>query len=137
MRSRGVSISLGLVRRTCRSQSTRQKGTTVSATVLYMSMSLDGFIAGPNEGPGNGLGDGGHRLHEWYFEGGDDGVNRKVKDESLATGAIVAGRGTFEPAEGWGGDRLRLGNRPRQDKSDIFGRPAKAWTRGSHEAAPV
>jgi dihydrofolate reductase len=69
-----------------------------------MSMSLDGFIAGPNEGPGNGLGDGGHRLHEWYFEGADDDVNRKVKDESLATGAIVAGRGTFEPAEGWGGD---------------------------------
>ena len=41
----------------------------MSATVLYMSMSLDGFIAGPNEGPGNGLGDGGHRLHEWYFGG--------------------------------------------------------------------
>jgi hypothetical protein len=31
----------------------------MSATVLYMSMSLDGFIAGPNEGPDNGLGDGG------------------------------------------------------------------------------
>ncbi len=76
----------------------------MSATVLYMSMSLDGFIAGPNEGPGNGLGDGGHRLHEWYFAGADDDINRKVKDESLATGAIVAGRGTFEPAEGWGGD---------------------------------
>jgi dihydrofolate reductase len=76
----------------------------VSATVLYMSMSLDGFIAGPNEGPGNGLGDGGHRLHEWYFAGADDEVNGKVKDESLSTGAIVAGRGTFEPAGGWGGD---------------------------------
>jgi dihydrofolate reductase len=76
----------------------------VSATVLYMSMSLDGFIAGPNEGPGNGLGDGGHRLHEWYFDRADDDANRKIKDESMATGAIVAGRGTFEPAEGWGGD---------------------------------
>ena len=51
----------------------------MSATVLYMSMSLDGFIAGPNERPGNGLGDGGHRLHEWYFEGADDDVNRRVK----------------------------------------------------------
>ena len=30
----------------------------MSATLLYMSMSLDGFIAGPNEGPGNGLGEG-------------------------------------------------------------------------------
>jgi hypothetical protein len=36
----------------------------VFATVLYMSMSLDGFIAGPNAGPGNGLGDGGERLHD-------------------------------------------------------------------------
>jgi dihydrofolate reductase len=43
----------------------------VSATVLYMSMSLDGFIAGANEGPGNGLGDGGHRLHEWFLPGAD------------------------------------------------------------------
>jgi hypothetical protein len=43
----------------------------MSKTVLYMSMSLDGFIAGPNEGPGNGLGDGGHRLHEWFLTGAD------------------------------------------------------------------
>jgi dihydrofolate reductase len=86
----------------------------MSATVLYMSMSLDGFIAGPNEGPGNGLGDGGHRLHEWVLvdaDGGHEdissgltGANRQVVDEFMATGAIVAGRGTFEPAGGWGGD---------------------------------
>jgi dihydrofolate reductase len=86
----------------------------VSATVLYMSMSLDGFIAGPNEGPGNGLGDGGDRLHEWLWTGADaarsgvpgrpPGVNGQVFDELLATGAVVAGRGTFEPAGGWGGD---------------------------------
>src|SRR5215212_7477096 len=73
----------------------------MSATVLYMSMSLDGFIAGPNEGPDNGLGDGGHRLHEWAMTGG---VNGKVVDEFMSTGATVAGRGTFEPAGGWGGD---------------------------------
>ena len=86
----------------------------MSATVLYMSMSLDGFIAGPNEGPGNGLGDGGHRLHEWFMTGADvdhkevsgrlGGVNGEIFDEMLATGAVVAGRGTFEPAGGWGGD---------------------------------
>jgi dihydrofolate reductase len=78
-----------------------------------MSMSLDGFIAGPNEGPGNGLGDGGHRLHEWALTGADadlettrrsGGVNGQVVEEFMATGAIVAGRGTFEPAGGWGGD---------------------------------
>jgi dihydrofolate reductase len=91
-----------------------RKGDAVSATVLYMSISLDGFIAGPNEGPDNGLGDGGHRLHEWAMSGDGEvdlgairrsgGVNGKLVDEFMSTGAIVAGRGTFEPAGGWGGD---------------------------------
>ena len=86
----------------------------MSATVLYMSMSLDGFIAGPNAGPGNGLGDGGERLHDWMRSRGAEpdsgvpgrwaGVNGQVFDEIVATGGIVAGRGTFEPAGGWGGD---------------------------------
>jgi dihydrofolate reductase len=85
------------------------------ATVLYMSISLDGFIAGPNAGPDNGLGDGGDRLHEWVLTGAhaDDkgvpelvsgGANGQVVDEFMATGAVVAGRGTFEPAGGWGGN---------------------------------
>jgi dihydrofolate reductase len=77
-------------------------------------MSLDGFIAGPNESPDNGLGDGGERLHEWVFQGAEDGleaavarlrgVNRRIFDEFMSTGAVVAGRQTFEPAGGWGGD---------------------------------
>ncbi|HEX3040565.1 MAG TPA: dihydrofolate reductase family protein [Solirubrobacterales bacterium] len=86
----------------------------MSATVLYMSMSLDGFVAGPNESVDNGLGDDGERLHEWIFAGAPsehgglparpEGVNGAVMDEAMATGAVVAGRGTFEPAKGWGGD---------------------------------
>jgi dihydrofolate reductase len=85
----------------------------MSASVLYMSMSLDGFIAGPNERPGNGLGDGGMRLHEWLLTDGEvdlaalsriGGVNGQVVDEFMRTGAVVAGKGTFEPAGGWGGD---------------------------------
>jgi dihydrofolate reductase len=84
----------------------------VSATVLDMSISLDGFIAGPNAGPGNGLGDGGQRLHDWAITGVNSGkmevvrtgVNGRVFAELMATGAVVAGRGTFEPAGGWGGD---------------------------------
>src|ERR687891_197792 len=102
-----------------RSQSTRvdgsRKGHAMAATILYMSISLDGFIAGPNEGPDNGLGDGGERLHEWIWTsdepGGESsvparpsGVNGTVWDEFMSTGAVVAGRGTFEPAGGWGGD---------------------------------
>jgi dihydrofolate reductase len=85
----------------------------MASSVLYMSISLDGFVAGPNETPDNGLGDGGHRLHEWLFEGGDadleairrlGGVNGGIVEEFMTTGAVVAGQGTFEPAGGWGGD---------------------------------
>ena len=85
----------------------------MSSTVLDMSMSLDGFIAGPNVRTGNGLGDGGGVLHEWVMKGtgnpmedkpGLTGVNRQVFDEVMATGAVIAGRRTFEPAGGWGGD---------------------------------
>ena len=86
----------------------------MSKTVLYMSVSLDGFVAGPNEGPGNGLGDGGHRLHEWFLPSAEadhkgavdhlTGTNREVMDEAMATGAVVVGRRTFELAGGWGGD---------------------------------
>jgi dihydrofolate reductase len=81
--------------------------TGMSATVLYMSMSLDGFIAGPNESPDNGLGDGGLRLHEWVSPdtvADRTGVNGQVIDEFMSTGAVVAGRGTVEPAGHWGGD---------------------------------
>jgi dihydrofolate reductase len=103
----------------------------MSATVLYMSMSLDGFVAGPNEGPDNGLGDGGHRLHEWFMTDGDvdveatrrsGGVNGKVVDECMSTGAVVAGRGTFEPAGGWGGDHhdgVPIFILTRQDPDDL------------------
>ncbi|MEJ3405892.1 dihydrofolate reductase family protein [Rathayibacter sp. YIM 133350] len=90
----------------------------MGATVLDMSISLDGFITGPHEGPDNGLGDGGERLHEWLFEdpgrgGGSDsaaaivsasGVNGRMVSQFMETGAVVAGRGTFEAANGWGGD---------------------------------
>jgi dihydrofolate reductase len=80
-----------------------------------MSTSLDGFVAGPNESVDNGLGDGGERLVEWEMATDEydsdvqgalrsGGVNGKVIDEFMSTGAVVAGRGTFEPAGGWGGD---------------------------------
>jgi dihydrofolate reductase len=76
----------------------------MSSTVLYMSMSLDGFIAGPNETPDNPLGDDGERLHAWDFTGAGGVANRRIYEEFVSTGAVVAGRGTFEPAGGWGGD---------------------------------
>jgi dihydrofolate reductase len=84
----------------------------MSSTVLYMSMSLDGFITGPDVRPDNGLGDGGARLHEWVVPDdgtrrpleGLQGANLQIVDEFMSTGAVIAGRRTFEPAGGWGGD---------------------------------
>ena len=79
----------------------------MSKSVLDMSVSLDGFVCGPNETPDNGLGDNGARLHWWFGKGDEndpDGVNAGVVDEMMATGAVVAGRGTVEPAGWWSGD---------------------------------
>jgi dihydrofolate reductase len=76
-----------------------------------MSMSLDGFIAGPDDGPGNGLGNGGLRLHEWLGEPVSEyphfdpsGLSGQVLAELMATGAVVVGRKTFDYARRWGGD---------------------------------
>lgn len=82
----------------------------MSESVLYMSMSLDGFIAGPNDEPGNPGGDGFMRLHEWYgFEGTPPntkgtGLGAHFMDEVDATGAVLAGRRTVEQVDHWGGD---------------------------------
>ena len=78
----------------------------MSTSVLYMSMSLDGFIAGPNDTPQNPGGDGFMRLHDWYgFEADrQPAVAKHFLDESQATGAIVAGRRTVEQVDHWGGD---------------------------------
>jgi dihydrofolate reductase len=80
----------------------------VSASVLYMSMSLDGYIAGPNDEPGNPGGDGFMRLHEWYFAGGESlrpsGPAGEVVDRMKATGAVLVGRRTAEQADHYKGD---------------------------------
>ena len=84
----------------------------MSKVVLYMSMSLDGFIAGPDDGPDHGLGVNGERLHAWLGAGGVDpgsyrpvdGPGATVFDEVMATGAVIVGRRTFEFAGGWAGD---------------------------------
>jgi len=84
----------------------------MSKVVLYMSMSLDGFITGPYDGIDHGLGVNGERLHDWLSAGGVDpgshrpvdGPNATVFDELMATGAVITGRRTFEFAGGWAGD---------------------------------
>src|SRR5258706_4422536 len=43
------------------------KETTMGKVTFNMTMSLDGFVAGPNDGPENGMGDGGHGTFNWDF----------------------------------------------------------------------
>ena len=71
---------------------------------LYMSMSLDGFIAGPDDRTGQELGRNGGRLFNWLDDRLSPGTNGQVYSEALATGAVIAGRRTFELAGRWGGD---------------------------------
>jgi dihydrofolate reductase len=81
----------------------------VSVSVLYMSMSLDGYIAGSNDEPDNPGGDGFMRLHEWFvapdgaFVRPSDPAGQLV-DEWNATGAVLVGRRTAEQVDHWGGD---------------------------------
>ncbi len=80
----------------------------MATSVLDMSMSLDGYVAGPNDGPGNPGGDGFGRLHEWLFT--PDGEFRRsgqagaLIDEVWATTAVLVGRRTAEQVDHWGGD---------------------------------
>jgi dihydrofolate reductase len=81
-----------------------------TTSVLYMSVSLDGYIAGPNDDPGNPGGDGFDRLHEWITTpdgqyGRPSGPAGQVFDEMDAYGAVLAGRRTAEQVDHWGGDR--------------------------------
>ena len=83
-----------------------------------LTMSLDGFIAGPNDGPGLPLGEGGERLFEWYQSGDTDyempgtGMVFRISAQSAemlrevdrTMGALVTGRRTFDITNGWGGN---------------------------------
>lgn len=71
---------------------------------LYMSMSLDGYIAGLDDRPGQELGRNGGRLFNWLDDRMSPGINGQVYAEAVATGAVIAGRRTFELAGRWGGD---------------------------------
>lgn len=81
--------------------------------VVGLTISLDGFIAGPNDGPGNPLGDGGTALFNWWTAGdervGPDDRFRPprpshgVVREMFECGAVITGRRTFDIAEGWQG----------------------------------
>src|SRR4030081_419566 len=86
---------------------TDTQGDTVARLKFQISMSLDGFIAGPNQSEEDPLGEGGMQLHEWAFEladwrtphgqdGGEVNASTAVVEESLENvGVTVMGRNMF------------------------------------------
>jgi dihydrofolate reductase len=87
----------------------------MAKVTVALTMSLDGYIAGPNDGSELPLGEGGEALFEWYFNG--DTPSRyydrfrlskrsaEVFDAGIdACGAVVTGRRTYDIARAWGGD---------------------------------
>lgn len=89
----------------------------MAKVVFNMTVSLDGFVAGPNDSPENGLGEGGDALFNWYSSGtvdvpiSDGNMILKVSPESAEIlqdafrtyGAGIWGRKTFDIAHAWGG----------------------------------
>jgi len=80
-----------------------------------ITTSVDGYVAGPNDGPEKGLGEGGERLHYWVF-GGPWSYDAEPRSEATGEdaawlseamgriGAVVGGRWTYEAARHWGGE---------------------------------
>jgi dihydrofolate reductase len=87
----------------------------MTKVVAGITVSVDGYIAGPDDGPGKGLGEGGERLHYWVFGGpwtydeeprgeaaGEDGA--WLEAAISRAGAVVGGRSTYEASRHWGGE---------------------------------
>jgi dihydrofolate reductase len=70
--------------------------------VADISVSLDGFVTGPDPGPDNGLGDGGEALHTWAFSGDPDD-RRILAEGTTRSGAVILGRRLFDVVDGPGG----------------------------------
>ena len=82
--------------------------------IASITMSVDGYITGPDDGPDKGLGEGGERLHYWVFggpwsyehepDGEPTGEDAEYLNRMMArVGAVVIGRTMYEAADHWGG----------------------------------
>jgi dihydrofolate reductase len=85
----------------------------MSKVIAAITTSVDGYVAGPDDRPGKGLGEGGERLHYWVFggpwtyesppQGEAKGEDAEWLEEAMASlGASVVGRGMYEAAGHWG-----------------------------------
>src|SRR5438874_6346 len=85
----------------------------MTKVLAAITTSVDGYITGPDDGPGKGLGEGGERLHYWVFGGpwsygsepsgepaGEDAA--WLSEAMSRIGAVVGGRWTYEAAGHWG-----------------------------------
>src|SRR6266540_385439 len=97
---------------------TTKEERSMTKVAAGITTSLDGYITGPNDGPGRGLGDCGERLHYWVFggpwsydeeaRGEATGADKEVLDGAIArVGAVVGGRNTYEAADTWKSCRSR------------------------------
>ena len=83
--------------------------------IAAITISVDGYVAGPDDRPGTGLGVGGERLHYWVMGGpwtyenehdptAMEGVDKEFFDGLVANlGAGICGRGMYDAAGAWGG----------------------------------
>lgn len=87
---------------------------TEGRVVAGITVSLDGYVTGPDDGPGRGLGTGGERLHHWVMGGpwtydGEHAFAMQPADREFydtltaGLGAGVVGRGMYDAAGAWGG----------------------------------
>jgi len=86
----------------------------MASVICDMSISLDGYVTGPNDSRENPFGDGAGMLHDWIFHAATD-VDRAILEEMVnGAGAVVMGRKSFEKNEGEGGwgDGGPLGDTP-------------------------
>jgi dihydrofolate reductase len=107
----------------------------MSKVVAGITTSVDGYITGPDDGPGRGLGVGGEALHSWVFggpwtydsgpKGEATGVDKAWLDENMSRlGAVIAGRWTYEAADHWGGSNpwpvpfFIVTHRPEEEPAD-------------------
>src|SRR3954449_5247826 len=136
-------------------RTTTEKGRAMTKILAGITTSVDGFIAGPDDGPGKGLGAGGERLHYWVFGGPwtyDDEPRGEPTGEDAGwlseafsrIGAVVGGRWTYEAAGRWGDQNpwglpfFIVTHRPEeQPKSDAFTfvSGVEAAVEGAREAA--
>ena len=86
----------------------------MARVICDMSMSLDGYVTGPNDSRQNPFGDGAAGLHDWIFDGATEDDQAILRTMTDASGAVVMGRSSFDKNEGDGGwgDGGPLGDTP-------------------------